>query len=237
MIAFATKVSTSTTLKSLNAIIFILKHKFGVFMPDEFSKDTVYIISKSARRYDVLQTQNGVIFKKRPTPCVYPEYKKPRPISHSKPKPENKVISIPDLPKKDAQQSPPVNPVHSAPISNSSSFEDLQKKVAELRKKEEEKRELQNPNPVVEDTSDVPVVTMEDADDLANGIVAEEQELINREYLKSLTFGTLKKVYYVATGKQFQKGISKFEMRKDIIDAYKEATAERKKIIYESSRA
>lgn len=206
-------------------------------MPDEFSKDTVYIISKSARRYDVLQTQNGVIFKKRPTPCVYPEYKKPRPISHSKPKPENKVISIPNLQKKDAQPSAPVKPIHSAPISNSSSFEDLQKKVEELRKKEEEKRELQNPNPVVEDTSDVPVVTIEDADDLANGIVAEEQELINREYLKSLTFGTLKKVYYVATGKQFQKGISKFEMRKDIIDAYKEATAERKKIIYESSRA
>ena len=207
-------------------------------MPDEFSRDTVYIVSKTARRYDVLQTQNGVIFKKRPTPVVYPEYKKPRPVSHSKVvKTENKAVQVKEMPKKEVKPIVQNKPVNSAPISNSSSFEDLQKKVGELRRKEAEKKALQNPEPVVEDTSDIPLVTMEDADDLANGVVAEEQELINREYLKSLTFGTLKKVYYVATGKQFHKGISKFEMRKDIIDAYKEATAERKKIIYESSRA
>jgi len=213
-------------------------------MPDEFSRDTVYIISKSARRYEVLKTQNGVIFKKRSTPAVLPDYVKPRPRPVHKviTPPEDKVVSIINRPtpivnvKAKEQPDKVEQPVNAAPISNSTSFAELQKKVSEMRKQEEERKAKEKPAEVIAETEEVPIVTIEDADDLAEGKIAEEQELINKEYLKSLQFHVLKKVYFVATGKKVDKSVSKFEMRKEILAKYREANANRKKVIYESSR-
>ena len=206
-------------------------------MPDNFIKDTVYIISKSARRYDVLKTQNGVIFKRRATPAVFPDYVKPKPHSNSNKVTVSKTklkeaIKIKELQAPKVKETPvqvaPVDNLPNAPIlQNSSSFEDLQRQVEELRRKEAEKKAAE---------AEVPVVTIEDADDLANGVVAEEQELITKDYLKSLSKKVLNKVYYVSTGKQYNKNLSKFEMRKSILEAYKEANANRKKVIYEASK-
>ena len=206
-------------------------------MPDQFSRDKVYIISNTARKYDILQTQNSVIIKKRPTPSVFPTYVKPRPISHTKKKVEKKVPEpikiVADVPKKKVEVSTPNDVSLVSPISNSMSFAELQKKVDAMRAKEQSKKPVE-----IVDTQDeeVPVVTMEDANDLADGVISEEQELINKKYLKSLETSILKKVYYVATGKKPNKDTSKFEMRTEIIAKYKEANAKRKQVIYESSK-
>lgn len=216
-------------------------------MPDQFCKDTVYIISKSARKYDVLQTQNGVVFKKRPTPSVLPDYVKPRPIS--KPAviipPKDKVVTTETRPSNIVNiKANQENTSIQSPISNSNSFEDLKRKVEELRKKEAEKK-LSLPetsekpttdSTISNDLDDVAIVTMEDADELASGAISKEQELITKDYLKSLSYNVLKKVYYVCTGKKADKSISKFEMRRDILNTYEESNANRKKVIYEASR-
>lgn len=211
-------------------------------MPDQFSREKVYIVSKTERKYDILQKQNCVIIKRRATPAVYPDYIKPRPISPIKKKKEQ-VVQIVNKPiiQNPVQQKPQniPAPVQEAPndvslvspISNSMSFEELQKKVDKLREQESKKEPV-----VVTEEDETPIVTMEDADDLANGVIAEEQELINKEYLKSLKPEVLKKVYYIATGKRWNKDVSKFEMRKDILSVYKNSNSKRKQIIYESSR-
>lgn len=212
-------------------------------MPDQFSRGKVYIVSKAERKYDILQKQNCVIIKRKATPAVFPDYIKPRPISHVKKKKveEQKAISIVNKPVEvESVQTPIVTPAKEvsndvslvSPISNSMSFEELQKKVEKLREQESNKE----PAIVIPDEDETPIITMEDADDLANGVIAEEQELINKEYLKSLKPDVLKKVYYVATGKRWNKDISKFEMRKDILSTYKNSNSKRKQIIYESSR-
>lgn len=211
-------------------------------MADQISPDRVVIISTAERKYDILQKQNCVIIKKRATPSVLPEYKKPRPISHTHKKikkEETKTQIIPSIPKtvdkkKRIEVSTPNDISLVSPISNSMSFQELQKKVNELRSKEKEKQKIEET--VIDKENDVPVVTMEDADDLANGVVSEEQELINKKYLKSLNFEILKKVYYVATNKRWSKEISKYEMRMEILNAYKEANSKRKQVIYEASK-
>lgn len=211
-------------------------------MPDQFSREKVYIVSKTERKYDILQKQNCVIIKRRATPAVYPDYIKPRPISPIKKKKEQatQIDNKPAIQNSVQPQHQNIpTPVQEAPndvslvspISNSMSFEELQKKVEKLREQESKKEPA-----VVTEEDETPIVTMEDADDLANGVIVEEQELINKEYLKSLKSEVLKKVYYVATGKRWNKDISKFEMRKDILSVYKNSNSKRKQIIYESSR-
>lgn len=211
-------------------------------MPDQISPDRVVIISTAERKYDILQKQNCVIIKKRATPSVLPEYKKPRPISHIHKKvnkEETKASAIPSIPrvvekKKRIEITTPNDISLVSPVSNSMSFQELQKKVDELRNKEKEKKKETETKEQVD--NDVPVVTMEDADDLANGVVLEEQELINKKYLKSLDFEVLKKVYYVATSKRWSKDISKYEMRMEILNVYKESNSKRKQVIYEASK-
>lgn len=214
-------------------------------MPDQFCKDTVYIVSKSVRKYDVLQTQNGVVFKKRKTPAILPDYVKPRPKPFTAIPPEDKVVSIVTRPNnivnvKPNQETNTSSTSVSSPISNSSSFEDLKKKVEEMRKKEAEKKvqdiSVEKTNEITDSEEDVAIVTIEDADELASGAISEEQELVNKEYLKSLSNSVLKKVYYVCAGKKANKDISKFELRKDILKVYNESNANRKKVIYEASR-
>lgn len=208
-------------------------------MADQISPGRVVIISTSERKYDILQKQNCVIIKKRSTPSVLPEYKKPRPISHTHKKvKEEKPSVIPSIPKvvekkKRVEITTPNDVSLVSPVSNSMSFQELQKKVDELRSKEKEKKKETETK---EQVDDIPVVTMEDADDLANGVVSEEQELINKKYLKSLDFEVLKKVYYIATSKRWSKDISKYEMRVEILNAYKEANSKRKQVIYEASK-
>lgn len=212
-------------------------------MPDQFCKDMVYIVSKSARKYDVLQTQNGVVFKKRQTPAVLPDYVKPRPKAFTPIPPSDKVVSTIIRPNTIvAKPIKEVVPKVESPISNSSSFEDLKKKVEELRKKEAEKK-LDTTSKVEditktanEDSEDIAVVTMEDADDLASGLISSEQELVTRDYLKSLEKPVLKKLYFICTGNKAGKDTSKYEMRKEILKVYNEASANKKKEIYDASR-
>lgn len=213
-------------------------------MEDQFKRGKVIIVSKSERTYDIIEKQNCVIIKRRSTPAVYPDYVKPRPIPHRNKVDENNPIKIVNnkpavvTPSStETSQPKPINDVSLvSPISNSFSFEELQKKVEKMREQEDSKKsvvETEQNNPV---DDEIPIVTMEDADDLANGVISEEQELITRDYLKSLTPDVLKRVYYVSTGKRWSKGLSKFEMRQEILSAYKEATSKRKQVIYESSR-
>jgi hypothetical protein len=211
-------------------------------MADQISPDRVVIISSSERKYDILQKQNCVIIKKLATPSVLPEYKKPRPISHTHKKvKEEKPSIIPSIPKviekkKKVEITTPNDVSLVSPISNSMSFAELQKKVDEMRAKEKEKKENIVKEVKEESNEEIPVVTIEDADDLANGVVSEEQELINKKYLKSLNFEVLKKVYYVATNKRWSEDISKYEMRVEILKMYKEANSKRKQVIYEASK-
>ena len=72
-------------------------------------------------------------------------------------------------------------------------------------------------------------------EELASGKITTEQDLITMDYLKSISIIRLKATYEVCTGSK-PKDISKFEIRKTILDKYKNSSSGRKKVIYESTK-
>ncbi len=199
-------------------------------MPNEMNRSTVYIKPRTPREYEIIKTQGGVIIKKLPTPVQYKE-----PISSDVLTPgviykkENKPVQI--VKNSEVKNRESIK----SPITSSSSFEELQKKVSALREQESNKTREQvgTSEPEVNRVSFDDQIN--DMEELASGKITTEQDLITMDYLKSISIIRLKATYEVCTGSK-PKDISKFEIRKTILDKYKNSSSGRKKVIYESTK-
>jgi len=124
-----------------------------------------------------------------------------------------------------------------APIANAYDWKDLQQKVKKI-KEEDEKNQVKKPENVQVENAVCfgdSQTDNTDAEDLANGKISNEQELITSSYLDSLDKKRLRRMYYIATGIK-AKEISNFEVKKTIMEKYKTMSASKKEILFESSK-
>lgn len=202
-----------------------------------------YIPSRTEKRYEILNQGRGIIIRKLDTPetKIIPEvYSRPVPaINPLKTTPYNPLkVTYKDAPKKVEQSTTPSSP---APITNSSSFEELKEKVMKMREEEKAKSKhiiQEVKNSIKKDS--INEKTDEDTDDvkdLVDGTIAKEQELLSMDYLRGLDKHILKKVFEKVFGYKAEKGSSRYEMSKLIYDKCKELTSSKKKIIYDISKS
>jgi len=212
-----------------------------------------YIPSRTEKRYQILNQGRGIIIRKLETPetKIIPEvYSRPipaiNPIRATSYDPLK--VTYKEVPKKIEKpniQSP-------APITNSSSFEELKEKVMKMREEEKAKskhiiQEIkksiknddtnENKSVVKADTDTDTEANADDVKDLVEGTIAKEQELLSMDYLRGLDKHILKKVFEKVFGYKAEKGSSRYEMSKLVYDKCKELTSSKKKIIYDISKS
>jgi hypothetical protein len=205
-----------------------------------------YIPSRSQKRYDILSQGRNVIIRRLANEVPY---KVPYELVSRVGVGSAQVVATKitgkefdkkvhqfesKIPQKEKKEIIPDS--EPAPIANAYDWKDLQQKVKKLRE-EDEKNQVKKPeNAQVENAVCFDEKSDNtDAEDLANGKISNEQELITSNYLDSLSKKVLRRMYYVATGNK-AKEISNFEVKKTIMDKYKTMSASKKEILFESSK-
>ena len=135
---------------------------------------------------------------------------------------ETKVTSI----------APPVS------IPSFSNFKDI-KSFVEQKQKENSEKNKQILNRLKENKSEEPSIQKDEQDDindLVNGNIQKEQKRIDDEYLKTLGIKTLNRLFKMVSGYMPNNNMTKYEIRKMILDKYKELPSSKNKLVYEASK-
>lgn len=215
-----------------------------------------YVPSRTGKRYEISRQGLGVVIKKLPkeeTRVVPEVFSKPIPAknvikpTYMKPLDARKMLDemaknksikkevSKELPKETNKEN---NLSNNISIPNFSNFKDIEAFVKQQQKENSEKnkqilKELKSEkvgNKVVEDDE------QEDIDDLVSGNIQKEQKLINMEYLKNLEIKTLKRLFKMVTGFSPSNKMTKYEIRKIILEKYEQLPSSKKQLVYEASK-
>lgn len=235
-------------------------------MPNEFSKRAVFIKARTPREYKIIKAQGCVIIKKLSTPLAYNTPKTNGVFETNTNIKTNsstvaKIVAYENKEKETIKDKLKIIPPKTSPFNSGSSFEDFQKQVAKLREEEQNKKNIPE-NAVTFDSVQVQEKPLtqksinnvfntndskkenvevkedeneDDVEELVSGKISEEQDNLNMEYLNAIEKPALKRTYEVAYGKK-PKNLTRYELKKAIIEKYKESSASRKNIIFKATK-
>ena len=214
-----------------------------------------YIPSRTAKRYQIMNQGRGIVIRKLkeeetkvipevfskpvvPSNVIKPTYIKP--IEARKMLDEMAKSKTVKIDKESAKEVKKPISVNAPSIPSFNNFNDIAKFVQEQKKENSERNKqiLQKLKEEKKETKEVTVTEdeQEDIEDLVNGNIQKEQELINDEYLKSLEKRTVKRLFKMVTGYAPSKQTTRYEMRKTILEKYKEMPSSKKQLVYEASK-
>ena len=124
------------------------------------------------------------------------------------------------------------NPISIPSFSN---FKDIKSFVEQQQKENSEKNKQILKNLKAEE-SKITKDEQEDIDDLVNGNIQKEQKRIDDEYLRILGIKTLNRLFKMVTGVTPNNNLTKFEIRKIILEKYRELPSSKKQLVYEASK-
>lgn len=213
-----------------------------------------YIPSKTAKRYQILNQGRGIIIRKlkeEQTKIIPEEFSKPivskNAINPTYIKPSEARKKIDELlknkdnstiaKKEEKKVSTDVQSISMPKFTNFEEIKDfVQKKQKENSDKNKEILQKLKTEKTNESNDIIDNDEQEDIDDLVNGNIKKEQELINEDYLKSLEKRTIKRLFKMVSGFKPSKQMTSYEMRKHILEKYKEMPSSKKQLVYEASK-
>lgn len=206
-----------------------------------------YVMSRTPKRYEIKRKGLAVVITKlkQEETKVIPEVfakpiSNPNVIKPNYMKPIDARRKLDEMAKNkniktEEKKETKINNANPISIPSFSNFKDI-KSFVEQQQKENSKKNKQILRNLKDEESKITRDEQEDIDDLVNGNIQKEQKRIDDEYLRILGIKTLSRLFKMVTGVTPNNNLTKFEIRKIILEKYKELPSSKKQLVYEASK-